>query len=112
MKTLAGLWNVPLIVGWAVRHARDMVTVEKQPLTQARAFAVRQKAVKLVVLEPDEGEYQGARQPLNLIDPAMEDVPSSPREAGLAALLVFLFDPSEQNRTISCLNLFFYSFSN
>ena len=29
-----------------------------------------------------------SRQPLNLIDPAMVDVPSSPREARLAALLV------------------------
>ena len=31
------LWNGPLIVGWAVRHAREMVSVEKQALTQARA---------------------------------------------------------------------------
>ena len=62
------LWNGPLIVGWAVRHAKDMSTVEKQDLTQARALALRQTTVPAVtaadqvsiVLEPDEGEYQGA----------------------------------------------------
>ena len=61
------LWNGPLIVGWKVRHAREMVTVEKQALTQARASAVRQTSVPAVtaadqvsvVLEPDEGKYQG-----------------------------------------------------
>ena len=45
-----------------------MMTVEKQDLTQARASAVRQTTVPAVtaadqvsiVLEPDEGEYQGA----------------------------------------------------
>ena len=62
------LWDGPLIVGWAVRHAKDMITVEKQDLTQARTSAVRQTTVPAVtaadqvsiVLEPDEGEYQGA----------------------------------------------------
>ena len=62
------LWNGPLIVGWAVRHAKDMVTVEKQSLTHARASALRQTAVPAVtaadqvsvVLEPDEREYRGA----------------------------------------------------
>ena len=50
------------------RHAKDMITVEKQDLTQARTSAVRQTTVPAVtaadqvsiVLEPDEGEYQGA----------------------------------------------------
>ena len=45
-----------------------MIIVEKQDLTQARASAVRQTTVPAVtaadqvsiVLEPDEGEYQGA----------------------------------------------------
>ena len=61
------LWNDPLIVGWKVRHGREMVTVEKQALTQARTSGVRQTAVPAVtasdqvsvVLEPDEGKYQG-----------------------------------------------------
>ena len=51
-----------------MRHAKNMVTVEKQALTHARASAVRQTTVPAVtaadqvsvVLEPDEGEYQGA----------------------------------------------------
>ena len=57
----------PLIVGWKVRLAKDMVAVDKQALTQARAFAVRQTTIPTVtavdqvsvVLELDEGEYQG-----------------------------------------------------
>ena len=61
------LWDGPLIVGWAARHAKDMITVEKH-LTQARASAVTQTTIPAVtaadqvsiVLEPDEGEYQGA----------------------------------------------------
>ena len=61
------LWNGPLIVGWKVRLAKEMVAVEKEALTQARALAVRQTTVLTVtaadqvsvVLEPDEGEYQG-----------------------------------------------------
>ena len=68
-----------------MRHARDIVTVEKQTLTHARASAVRQQRIKSrwywnLTRVP--------RQPLNLIDPAMVDVPSSPREARVAALLV------------------------
>ena len=62
------LWNGPLIVGWKVRLAKDMVAVNKHALTQARALAVRQTTIPTVtaadqvsvVLEPDEGEYQGA----------------------------------------------------
>ena len=57
-------WTFDRRVGCA---SKDMVTVEKQSLTQARASAVRQTAVPAVtaadqvsvVLEPDE-EYQGA----------------------------------------------------
>ena len=73
------LWDGPLIVGWAVRHAKDMITVEKQALTQARASAVRQTAVPAVtaadqvsiVLEPDEGEYQGVVAVAQPTNPAM-----------------------------------------
>ena len=62
------LWNSPLTVGWVARHAKDMVAVEKQDLTEARASAIRQTTVPAVtaadqvsiVLEPDEGEYQGS----------------------------------------------------
>ena len=72
------LWNGPLIVGWAVRHAKDMSTVEKQDLTQARALALRQTTVPAVtaadqvsiVLEPDEGEYQGATAPAQSARPS------------------------------------------
>ena len=61
------LWNGPLIVGWKVRLAKEMVAVDKEALTQARALAVRQTTIPTVtaadqvsvVLEPDEGEYQG-----------------------------------------------------
>ena len=67
MKDPCRLWTGPMIVGWAMRHAKDMVTVEKQSLTQARASAVGQTTVPAataadqvsVVLEPDEAEYQG-----------------------------------------------------
>ena len=56
-----------LLVGWKVRHARDMVNVDTQVLAQARTAAVRQTVVPAitvsdqvsVVLEPDEEEYQG-----------------------------------------------------
>ena len=62
------LWNGSLIVGWKVRLAKNMGAVDKQALTQARAVAVRQTTIPTVtaadqvsvVLEPDEGEYQGA----------------------------------------------------
>ena len=72
------LWNGPLIVGWAVRHAKDMSPVEKQDLTQARALALRQTTVPAVtaadqvsiVLEPDEGEYQGATAPAHSARPS------------------------------------------
>ena len=45
-----------------------MIAVEKQDLSQTRALAIRQTTVPAVtaadqvsiVLEPDEGEYQGA----------------------------------------------------
>ena len=62
------LWNSSLTVGWVARHAKDMVAVEKQDLNLARASAIRQTTVPAVtaadqvsiVLEPDEGEYQGS----------------------------------------------------
>ena len=61
------LWNGPSLVGWKVRHARDMVNVDAQVLAQARTAAVRQTVVPAItasdqvspVLEPDEEEYQG-----------------------------------------------------
>ena len=61
------LWNGPLLVGWKVRHAKDMVSVDTQALAQARATAVMQTVVPAitasdqvsVVLEPDKGEYLG-----------------------------------------------------
>ena len=56
-----------LISGLDCAPCREIVTIEKQALSQARASAVRQTAVPVVtvadqvsgVLEPDEGEYQG-----------------------------------------------------
>ena len=62
------LWNSSLTVGWAARHGKDMITVEKQDLSLARDSAIRQTSVPAVtaadqvsiVLEPEEGEFQGA----------------------------------------------------
>ena len=79
-----------------MRHAKDMITVEKQSLTQARALAVRQTAVPAVIaadhvsilLEPDEGEYQGVAAAAQPDRPSHGGRASSPRKARLAALLV------------------------
>ena len=62
------LWNSSLTVGWAARHGKDMITVKKQDLSLARDSAIRQTSVPAVtaadqvsiVLEPEEGEFQGA----------------------------------------------------
>ena len=64
----ARLWDSSLTVGWVARHGKDMNTVGRQAISLARDLAIRQTSVPVVtaadqvsiVLQSDEGEYQGS----------------------------------------------------
>ena len=61
------LWDSSLTVGWVARHGKDMTIVGKQDLALARDSAIRHTSVPAVtaadqvsiVLQSDEGEFQG-----------------------------------------------------